>query len=61
MKGCPVGPVCDDDIPLGLSVEAQSPIYWVPVLGSLCKLMLPITQEPTIWVPGLLGYASEVL
>ena len=35
--------------------EAQLPIYWVPVLGSLYKLILSITQEPSIWVPGLLG------
>ena len=37
------------------TLEAQLPIYWVPVLGSLYKLILPITQEPTVWVPGLLG------
>ena len=37
-----------------VSLEAQLPIQWVPVLGSLYKLILSITQEPTIWVPGLL-------
>ena len=30
-------------------------IYWVPVLKSLYNFILSITQEPTIWVPGLLG------
>ena len=35
-----------------LSLEAQLPIYWVPVLKSLCKFILSITQGPTIWVPG---------
>ena len=30
-------------------------MYWVPVLKSLCKFILSITQEPTIWAPGLLG------
>ena len=39
------------------TLEAQVPIYWVPVIGSLYKLILSITQEPTIWVPGLLGYS----
>ena len=33
---------------LNLTLEAQLPIYWVPVLGSLYKLILSITQEPTI-------------
>ena len=42
-----------------LSLEAQLPIYWVLVLGSLYRLILYIAQEPTTWVPGLLGY--EVL
>ena len=41
-----------------LSLEAQLPIYWVPVLGSLYKFILSITQEPTRWVPGLLGYSK---
>ena len=41
--------------PNNTSREAQIPIYWVPVLQSLCKLILSITQGPTIWVPGLLG------
>ena len=43
-----------------LPLEAQLPIYWVPVLGSLYKLILSITPEPTIWVPGLLGFHSIV-
>ena len=38
-----------------LSLEAQLPINWVPVLKSLYKCILSITQGPTIWVPGLLG------
>ena len=37
------------------TLEAQLPIYWVPFLGSLYKLILSIPQEPTMWVPGLLG------
>ena len=37
------------------ALEAQLPIYWVPVLKSLYKFILSITQGPTIWVPGLLG------
>ena len=37
------------------SLEAQLPIYGVPVLKSLYKFILSITQGPTIWVPGLLG------
>ena len=37
------------------TLEAQIPIYWVPVLKSLYKFTLSITQGPTIWVPGLLG------
>ena len=36
-------------------------IYWVPVPGSPYKLMLSITQEPTIWVPGLLGKARKCM
>ena len=44
-----------DCVPYCATLEARLPIYWVPVLGSLCKLILPITQEPTMWVPGLLG------
>ena len=35
-------------------------MYWVPVLGSLYKLLLSITQEPTIWVPGLLGKDKDL-
>ena len=44
-----------------LTLEAQLPIYWVPVLGSLYELILAITQEPTIWVPGLLGLCRATL
>ena len=36
----------------GTTLEAQP--YWVPVLKSLYKFRLSITQRPTIWVPGLL-------
>ena len=43
-----------------VSLEAQLPIYWVPVLGSLYKHILSRTQEPTVWVPGLLGYVVSV-
>ena len=39
----------------GYSLEAQIPIYRVPVLKSLYKSILSKTQGPTIWVPGLLG------
>ena len=39
-----------------VSLEAQLPTYWVPVLGPVYKPILSITQEPTIWIPGLLGY-----
>ena len=38
-----------------LNLEAQLPMYWVPVLKSLYKFILSITQGPTIWLPGLLG------
>ena len=41
------------------TLEAQLPTYWVPVLKSLYKCMLSITQGPTIWVPGLLGKGPE--
>ena len=37
------------------SLEAQLPIYWIPVLKSLYNFVLSVTQGPTIWVPGLLG------
>ena len=37
------------------SLEAQLPIYWVPVLKPLYNSILSVTQGPTIWVPGLLG------
>ena len=37
------------------ALEAQLPIYWVPVLKSLYNFLLSGTQGPTIWVPGLLG------
>ena len=43
------------------TLEAQLPIYWVPVLGALYKIILSITQEPTIWVPGLPGYIYKYL
>ena len=36
-------------------LEAQLPIYWVPVLNTLYNYILSVTQGPTIWVPGLLG------
>ena len=39
-----------------LSLEAQLPIYWVPFLKPLYDFMLSVTQGPTIWVPGLLGF-----
>ena len=39
----------------GQTLEAQIPIYWVPVLESLYKFILSIAQGPTIWVAGLLG------
>ena len=39
----------------GHSLEARLPRYWVPVLGSLYEVLLIITKEPPIWVPGLLG------
>ena len=38
-----------------VTLEAQLPIYWVPVLKFLFKFILSVTQGPTIWVPGLLG------
>ena len=38
-----------------VTLEGQLPIYWVPVLKSLYKSILPVAQGPTIWVPGLLG------
>ena len=41
------------------SLEAQLPVYWVPFLGSLYRPILPITQEPTIWVPRLLGVVER--
>ena len=47
-----------------LTLEAQLPFYWVPVLGSLYILILSavsITQEPTRWVPGLLGLVKFLL
>ena len=42
------------------ALEAQLPIYWVSVFGFLYKLLLSITQEPTIWVPGLLGKDKDL-
>ena len=52
--------------PFGLiqqsTLEAQLPIYWVPVLKSLYKSILSVAQGPTIWVPGLLGaYKHEAV
>ena len=38
-----------------VSLEAQLPVYWVPVLKSLYSFILSVTQGATIWVPGLLG------
>ena len=37
---------------LNVTLEAQLPIYWVPVLRSVYKLILSITQEPTICFQG---------
>ena len=37
------------------TLEAQLPIYWVPVLKSLYTFIRSITQGPTTWAPGLLG------
>ena len=47
-----------------LTLEAQLPLYWVPVLGSLYILILSavsITQEPTRCLPGLLGLVKFLL
>ena len=41
-----------------LSLEAQLPIYWVPVLKSLYSFLLSVTQGPTIWAPGLIGFGG---
>ena len=41
------------------TLEAQLPIYWVPVLKSLYTFVLSIAQGPTIWVPGLLGSGKK--
>ena len=46
-------------LPLRFNLQ-QFPIYWVPVLKSLYKYILSITQGPTIWVPGLLGRRFRV-
>ena len=43
------------------SLEAQLPIYWVPVFKSLYKFVLSTTQGPTVWVPGLLGILGTAL
>ena len=40
-----------------VTLEAQLPVYWVPVLLSLYNNIFSATQGPTIWVPGLLGNA----
>ena len=54
-----LGPGCSGDrMQLGmddLTLEAQIPICWVPVLKSLYKFILSTTHGPTIWVSGLLG------
>ena len=42
------------------TLEAQLLTYWVPVFGSMYRLILAVTQEPTIWVPGLLGKDCSV-
>ena len=44
---------------LAQALEAQLPIYWVPVLKTLYSVILSVTQGPSIWVPGLLGNVSE--
>ena len=41
------------------ALEAQLPIYWVPVLKSLYNFLRSVTQGPTIWVPGLLGKVKD--
>ena len=41
---------------LSVSLEAQLPIYWVPVFKSLHNFILSVTQGPTIWVPGVLVF-----
>ena len=41
------------------TLEAQLPMFWVPVLKSLYEYILSITQGPTIWVPGRLGVDPE--
>ena len=45
-------PVIEESRDASNPIEAQLPIYWVPVLGSLYTLILSTTQEPTMWVPG---------
>ena len=40
------------------SLEAQMPMYWVPVLKSLYNFVRSVSQGPTIRVPGLLGNRS---
>ena len=42
------------------TLEAQLPIYWVPVLKFQYEIILSRTQGPTIWVPGLLGTSNTV-
>ena len=41
-----------------ITLEAQLPIYRVPVLGALYRLIVSITQELTMWVPALLGLGA---
>ena len=55
LEGWVEAPMLAWDEPL----EAQIPIYWVPVLKSLYEFILPITQGPTIWVPPLPSESLE--
>ena len=41
-------------VALNQTLEAQLPMYWIPVLKPLYNCILS-TQGPTIWLPGLLG------
>ena len=43
------------------SLEAQLPTYWVPILKSVYRFILSVTQGPTIWVPiGISGAPAIV-
>ena len=48
-------------IDTGVTLEAQLLIYWGSCPWFPIKFMLSITQEPTIWVPGLLGLCRELM